>query len=353
MQPKVVGFGPSMVDVCAALDDAQYTACHDLLDVDPGGWRLIEQPAQVDHLLKIIGVETPEGLGMTADGISTDSATIAAGSSTLGMLGAMPPHIRTESTLVTTLATHEGNLDHWSSFFSQAVGQLGVEHDVSLVEGKNPIGFVLYHQDDPRGGEKTLAMYPGIAQQLSAYDRLPNINPDLVLIDTYELQRGELSEVLDDIIISCEYPVALSLGNRTLLEDGLRQKVRGYVEGGAIFALCGNEDEYRALYPELSPDQTLPVNFGSHPVGEQVPYALMTRGEKGLDSLWRGRVVRAPAYPMDTKDIINTSGAGDTAMGVFCAGILECTPVERILAKAARRATEVLAKPSSMLIAPN
>jgi sugar/nucleoside kinase (ribokinase family) len=344
---NVLGFGPSMVDVCVPLDPAQYQASHELLGVDPGGWRLIEDSSTVDQLLQIVGAEGASlGLVGHAPGLS-----VAAGSSILGMLGAMPPHIREKSVLATTLATREGQVDAWSAYFVKSLGHTGITHHATLVEGRNPLGFVLYPEGEGGGTEKTLAMHPGVAQAMSEYERLEEVDADLILIDAYELKDGQLSGLLDQIITSGEYQVALSLGNHTLLESGLHARVRKYIDDGHILAVCGNEQEYQVTFPELDPAQTSREEFPDHPVSQKVPYVLMTRAENGMDSFWEGKHVRTKAHPIVPEAIVNTSGAGDTVMGAFCGGVISGDDPGDTMAKAAYLASEVLSIPSSMILA--
>lgn len=354
MSAEVVAFGPSMVDICAPLDETQYQKCHEILGVEPGGWKLIECPDEADQLLDLLQVKDYDTKSSRKASLSNSfSPVAAAGSSTLGMLGAMPPAIRSESTLVTALATKNGHLDDLSSYFAERVRENRINHDYTLIEGRNPVGFVLYDQADAQNGEKTLAMHPGVAQRLDTYDALADKDPALVLIDTYELKSGELSVLLDKIIVENRHRVALSLGNHTLLANNtnLRQQVRNYVESGFVTALCGNEQEYQTLYPELDPWQTDQHSFGGHPVGGMVPYVLMTRGSEGMDALWGGDYTHVSAHDVDGGAIVNTSGAGDTAMGVFCGGIVEGLPAFDTLSKAAYYAGKVLQRSSSMILA--
>ncbi len=347
MSKEVIGFSPSLVDISAQLPDAQYQSCCEVLGLEPGGWKRIETADEFSQLAKTVtGDSDTNSLLDTIN--ARDDATINPGSSILGMLSAMPPHLRHNSSLVTTLARQSGVLDPLSSFFNRAVVESGICHDYQPAPGFNPVGFVLSGQTNT---EKTLAMYPGVAGDLDPYD-LSGRHPDLVIVDAYELQGTKLAEYLDELIKSGSHRIGLSLGNHSILTGPLRQQIRKYIASHKIGVLCGNSLEYDALYDELDQEAASRDGFRSHPVCDDVPYVVMTFGEEGMIAQWDGKYIAdSVAYPLDPSRIVNTSGAGDTTAGVVYGGILEGRAGQETLQKAAYFTTRVLQTSSSRILA--
>jgi sugar/nucleoside kinase (ribokinase family) len=341
---EVVGLGPSLVDIGIELPHDQYQECQQILGVEPGGWSLIETGSELHQLFDAVGLESDQLSELQRrQGIS-----IVAGGSVLGMLGAMPPERRGNSRLMTALAEQEGRLDPMSSFYMDAVSQVGLSHQYQLINGHNPVGFVL---SSTATSEKILAMHPGVATELNTPYESTNGQPKLVIVDAYELRDGKLANMLDDIVMSGEFPIALSLGNHTILRDKLRERIRNYVETGKLFALCGNEEEFQRLFYELEEEQVGEDGFRQHPVKDQVPYVLLTRGPKGLSTHWDGHFADVPAAPIREHEIVNTAGAGDTAAGAFFNGILARAHPKETLERAAYLATNVLRVSGSMIVA--
>jgi sugar/nucleoside kinase (ribokinase family) len=344
---RVVGVGPSLVDVGAKLPDSQYLECCDILGASPGEWRRIEDAERVEKLLRTLTNTAFKNISLVDSLNRQPNRSVVAGSSVLGMLGAMPPAVRSQSAYVSTYAMQEKAPDPLSVFFSESVKAAGITHSYQRIQGRNPVGFVLSGSDNP---EKTLGMYPGVANELEDYD-MEKLRPELIILDTYELLEGEMARYLDATISSGEHRIALSLGNHTILEGRVRDKLRGYITKGRIDVLCGNTAEYQKLYPELDPVMATKDGFRSHPVRENIPYVLMTHGEDGVIASWNGTVVDTPAPDLDRSSIVNTSGAGDVTAGIFCVGILEKDACEETLLKAAHYASQVLQIQGSMILA--
>jgi len=348
MSKELVGFGPSLVDINATLEPSVYEKCRDILSIEPGGWQNISNYDTLKQLLETIVDDDIPHLDVESMQRYKHIA-LRAGSTILGMFGAMHPAQRQHSHLMTVLAIHDGVDDSFSSFFVSVVRQAGIRHYKQLEEGHNPLGVVLNVKDD---GEKTLAMYPGVASELEDCDEfLTILKPDCVFIDTYELQEGKLSTYLDNLIRSNSYRVALSLGNHKVIYGELLCSLRHYIEQGYIDILCGNEQEFSALYPDLDLGMTTQEGFEQHPVRDNVPYILLTRGAMGLSTHWKKRYINMRAHPLQNNHIVTTSGAGDTTMGVYCSGIIEDKDPIETLKKATYLATTVLQVASSMIIA--
>jgi sugar/nucleoside kinase (ribokinase family) len=112
----------------------------------------------------------------------------------------------------------------------------------------------------------------------------------------------------------------------------------------------GNAAEYRALYPKLPAAQTTIEGFRDHPVRHSVQYSLLTDGEQGLAAHVELDFAHAPGCVVPEAAIVNTSGAGDTAAGVFVAGILDGRRPADVLALCAEAAARVITVPESRIV---
>lgn len=343
---RVVGIGPSLVDIGAKLSDQDYERCCTILDAEPGDWRRIEDSERAEQILRTISGAALHSVSFMENLNNSTETTIVPGSSTLGMLGAMGTELRTDAAYVSTLAVRDKSLEPLSAFFNGAVTAAGIEHGYQTIEGRNPMGFVL---SSTSTAEKILGMYPGVANDLHDYD-LASLHPDLVILDTYELLEGEMAAYLNEVICSGEYRIALSLGNRTILNGSVRDTIREYIATRKIDILCGNVDEYQELFPELDAELTTKEGFRTHPIKDYIPFALMTMGEEGSVAAWNGRIVEGLPSPIDNSRIINTSGAGDVTAGVFCSGVLRREDSKETLRKAAFYASQVLQIQGSMIL---
>lgn len=344
---RIVAFGPSLVDISAKLPDHDYIRCCGTLGLEIGGWCELEDFSIVRNLITMLtGSNVEEGVELLSV-LGSGKTDLTAGSSTLGMLSAMPPAVRRRATYISTLGRLEGRPDAFSIFFKQAVLTTGIAHMSSIVDGYNPVGFVLSSLRDP---ERTLAMHRGVALRFKGCD-LQSMDPSLIVLDAHELVAGELAEFLDDVVNSRRWRIGLSLGDQALLCGEVLGRIRSYLFAGKLWIISGNEDEYRALFPELQPELASPTGFMDHPIRHHAPYALITFAERGLAAHWRGSFCQVAGTMVDAEDIVNTSGAGDTAAGAVFSGALFGHPVSVVLHKADDLARRVLKVRSSRIIA--
>lgn len=342
---SITGIGPSLVDITCRLPEKQFQLCTDLLEIEPGEWKRINSKNDFAKLSELVTQSDMNVLEYAESNISKN-ITLTAGCTVLGMLGAMKPKARYKSSMATTVAIDErGVISPLSLFFSDQLSTIGTKHIMQEVAGENPVGFVICSEYNP---EKLLVNYPGVGTDLEFF--APENIGDYILIDAYEMLEGKISELIDELILSTDYKICLSLGNSRILSGVLKDKIRLYIENGKIFMIAGNEDEYQTLYPTQS-DACTKTNFLEHTVTQDVPNCLITFGEKGLAASWDGRPQSIDAFPIQPEKIINTSGAGDTAMGAFIAGIVLRDQEKETLARAAYWATEVLKRSGSMVIA--
>lgn len=336
MKDRIVAFGPSLVDVHACLEDEQYKVCLKRLDAAPGDWVPLEsQQDAADVMALVTGGNNIAPIIAAPD---RSRVNIAVGSSLLNMLGAMPREYRSRSTLATAHAMNNSVADPLATFFSNTVEALNIYHYRHEIEGSNPVGIIL---TSPTTTEKTMVTYQGVTTELEPYD-LALDNTDLAILDAYELRRGKLAKYLHKLILHGEPSIALSLGNHTILEGSLRTRIRSYLSMGKIAMLCGNELEYKQLFPDVHPDFHTKEGFADHPIRQLVPHALITYGKDGMAAFSGQNFACAESVYTDPGQIVSTAGAGDVAAGTFYSGVLQGNSLQSTLEQAALQSRRAL-----------
>jgi sugar/nucleoside kinase (ribokinase family) len=342
MRCKLAAVGPSLVDINIKLADSDFARLCEVYSLRAGDWREIKHRQDFDRLLNTIGIHDFEAL-LTK---KRDGLSVVAGSSTLSMLAAQPRSLRRGCLYISVVAVQGQALTPLSRFFIDAVGRMDIRHLHRPVEGENPMGLVVAAISHP---EKLLFFHPGVARSSGAID-LADLECDLLIIDVYELQGGDLTELLLRTIESGRHRIALSLGNHMALNGKALQRIRGHILEDRISVIAGNRDEYQALMPEVADCYLSKSGFGMHPIAQHTSHSLLTLGAAGMIANWDGQTFAVEAAPLGPNAFINTSGAGDTAAGTFFSGIVEGASVALTLNKAARMARAVLQVPSSMVI---
>lgn len=342
---EILAIGPSLVDVNALMPDTAYLECCDLVDASPGDWRRISDPETADRLFSQV---TGQRIGSIATGqeliCPNGTMTISAGSTGLGMLSAMSADSRARAAYLSTVGFSGDKQDPMSGIFSASLRNGGILHLPQRAEGFNPLGFVLSGSNI---AEKLLCMHPGVANELTDKAKIAEINPTFVIVDSYELQEGPIAEMLKDLIESGRYNIGLSLGNHSIIHGKVREVIRYFIKTKKLAALCGNKQEFEALYPELDADASTKQAFGEHPVHSTVDHVLMTYGPYGVIARSKCEIAEEKAFPVDPSKICNTSGAGDVTAGAFYEGILTGEDLSETLKNATRLASQVLQLPGS------
>lgn len=344
----VAGICPSMVDISCSLTPKQFTECSDVLGLEPGGWREIISPDALREVFRIMNW-TAHNDGNTLLQNQGSEYAISAGSSVFGMLSATSPSLRRNSVVTSAIPVSvNGETDPLFRYFLDATTASGIQHCGYTITGNNPVGLVLTTENN---SEKMLATFRGVTPGFAPDEIISNINPNYLFVDAYEMiPESVLGGSIHELISSGRYRVALSLGNRAILAGTLASTIREHIDDGNIHIIAGNRDEYSAVYPELSSETLNGANFLDHPVHNSVTSALMTDGANGLTGKKHGAGASIPAVQVDEREIINTSGAGDTAMGVFCDGVLHGRDIHTTLSQAALLAAQVLRQPGSRIL---
>lgn len=337
-----------MVDVSCSLSEKQFARCGDLLEIQPGGWAKIESSELLHALLAELDIPS-HNIEALHRSMQQGKCAIAAGSSILGVLSAVDPGLRRQSMLASGIAINEKGNDPFFDYFHNATTEMDIRHVGQTIPGRNPMGLVLTTVENK---EKMLATFLGVSPDFDAHATMEQVQTEYVIVDSYELQHGTLGTSLEKIIASGRFKVALSLGNKSILdanEGALQTSIRRYIGAGQIHVICGNREEYLALFPETPLQGTLVDWFREHPVHNQVPFSLLTDGAEGLVGNFEGNIIAVPAEKVSSQDIVNTSGAGDTAMGAFCDGIIRGRDLPTTLRRATTLAAKVLQTSSSRL----
>ncbi|MGV9767441.1 carbohydrate kinase family protein [Micromonospora tulbaghiae] len=336
VSPHIVGLAPSIMDVVARLSKNRLRRCLDLVGARPGEWRRIDAASSRLLMREVLGVDPGQVL-VGGDTLLPPDVAIRPGSTVANALTVMPSRADLRRSFVSTVGTRDGRLDPLSEAFRSAMAAVGIEHHAVPVTGDNPVVFVLSGHDD---AERALAMFPGVADDLVEFD-LDGLAPTLLLVDVYNLGHHPFGRYLDRVVTGRRHQVVLSLGNHTVLTGDRADQVRRYLDEGFLTGLCGNTLEYAALYGDVGAAADR-VRAALDRVEDKVPYALVTMGADGMGVAWNGRRERVAAVPLLDEEIVNTSGAGDAAAGIFAFGIASGNPPPETLRQAALAATSAL-----------
>ena len=336
---KCISIGPSLVDMIFCLDPQTYNNVLKSLKAEPGDWISIEEINTLKQLFQLLtNRKFPETNQELVDLNNKGIIKLSAGSTNLGVLSAFPKSIRNEVAVISSIGYINGVCDPISIFFSHSVESLLLNHISYPIEGNNPLGIVLTSSNNP---EKILISYSGIANEL---DAIVDVISEILYVECYELQKGKLSVLLDKLIKSGKYKVALGLGNVKILNDDLLCKIKQYISNGNIYCLTGNDIEFKKIVSITDFSKIRECSFF-----DKVKYILVTYGENGLTGVFDKKVIfRAAVKP---EKIVSTSGAGDISAGVFISGIIMNDDENKILDDAVYLAAGMLESEGSILLA--
>lgn len=325
---KIISIGRSLVDVVFTLNDKKYEMIQKYLNLEPGDWTEIFSVDQLKYIFDFIaGIKYP----ITPDSINDNAmVTFIAGSTNLNVFSALSGDLRQKSAIVTAIGVDEnGKHDILSTLYTKGLRQKMIEHISYPFIGNNPLSLVFVSLHNP---EKIMASYLGISSNLN---KLEDVNSEYIYIDAYELLGGPISLLIKTLILSQKYKIILGLGNATILNGDLLELIKSYIQGGMINTLCGNIYEYQKISFFLEVDKILQDQIFS-----KVQNILLTQGAKGMVGFFDGEIVFQKA--VNLPQIVNTTGAGDTAAGAFISGIISKNNPKSIMENAAAKAYKYL-----------
>jgi hypothetical protein len=333
--------GPSQVDLSLHLSEIQLSKIRNL-GLAAGEW--MDLPA-FEQVVKIAGLLLDEEL--SADDLfqqieQKGALQLEAGSSTLGMLCAMPVQLRDTSVYASVLAGVEGEVNPFSSYFDQVLQAEGLRHQYVVRHGTPPIGFVMESDSAP---DRILASHAGVA--VMAPPR-PEIRTLGVILEAYELRSKAVADWFGNYLGSGSSGY-LSLGSVGVLKGVAGRRLRSLIRSGGITAVAGSQKEFACLFPNLAHSFVTPDGFCEHPVRHAVAYSMITFGAEGMAVHWKNTYLRTLSKFVPPERIVNTSGAGDAAAGRFFAGIAMREDPTAVLSHAATLAARVLEVRSSRL----
>lgn len=128
--------------------------------------------------------------------------------------------------------------------------------------------------------------------------------------------------------------VALSLSD-SFCVDRYRAEFLSLIRDRVVDILFANESELHALYETADFDAALAALRA-----EKGLLGVVTRSEKGCVVAGEGKVIAAPAFPVE--EVVDTTGAGDLFAAGFLAGYARNLPHERSAALGAMAAAEII-----------
>lgn len=325
---KIISIGRSLVDITFKLENKIYDNIITFLKVQPGDWTEIVSIEQLKYIFKLISRFEYPLLSYNDIELLKENSHISleAGSTNLNVISVFPLELRQKSAIVTAIGVDKNNKkDLMSMFYTDSLFAKHIDHIYYPYVGNNPLSLIFVSKTNP---EKVMASFLGVSGNL---DKMIDIDTEYIYIDAYELQKGPISQLLDALILTKKYKIALGLGNATILYGKLLYQIQEYLNQGAITILLGNIQEYRKLFP------TLKINeIASIPLFSKTPNILLTQGENGLVGIINRNYYYHKAFSIS--NISNTTGAGDTAAGAFISGIIQQKSTWDIVQDAAYKA---------------
>jgi sugar/nucleoside kinase (ribokinase family) len=343
LKHEVVSITPAIIDIACDLTNREqvYLKLCALLESGPGQWKSVDDKKVIEELLGVVAGIVTFNLNDDFDSLGlTPGVRIEAGSTGLNLLSALSKPQRENSAMVSAVGSDSsGNPDSLANYFAKDAAKVGIYQYSIPHEGCTPLVLVFSHKDEP---DKVTAMHPGVAAQVESVPRSVE-KSKIVHIDAYDLTREPAFTTLDRLIGSGRVPIALGLGNSSILQGKLREIILRYIATKKITYLMGNSEEFGLLL-NSNPIRTL-EQATSLNAGQLAPYVLVTLGKDGLIGFEKNKPVFQ--RPFLQKNPVNTSGAGDTAAGIFLSGILSGQEFPLTLKESAYYSSQIVGSLSS------
>ncbi len=322
-----LALGPSILEIHSAHEHPRslLRSC----GLEPSTWQRVRSRKGFDDLLIAAGLE-PEAVlaGAVATPEADTSHQLVPGSSTLAMLLAMPAPTREGSTFGTWLDESPLASTLWA-----ALNALPCRIS-SWTTGVGPSAcLILTSQSE---SDRFMVTFTP--------DDAPDVPTDFetqghrIVVDSYELSSSAFAESIVRRCQSTGASVYISLGGAESLGGIVTPAIETLLDHGAVAAVAGTGDQFAAVRARMRSTVSL----------DHVP-TLLTFGAAGMLGKDSEGVVwlDAPNIPVGR---ISPSGAGDTAAGVFFAGIAQAADLRRCLELAREMVRLVLLRQESWVI---
>jgi len=301
---EIVGIGNALTDVLVKLksDDVLQT-----LGLPKGGMQLID-----DQQYSVIAEQMETLSPSRATGGSAGNAMLA-----LAHLGTRPGFI--------------GSIgdDETGVFFSDTYRSAGVETRLIQSPGRSGVANTFISPD----GERTFATYLGAAAELTVVDITPDIFRGfrLLHIEGYLVQNHEVLEKVCHMAKNAGLQTSIDLSSYNVVDDHLsffRHLVEDYID--IVFA---NEEESASFTGSKDPEEAL------QQIASMCHVAVVKLGKRGSC----GMCGKLKAYaPGSSKNVIDTTAAGDFFAGGFLYGWSRGASLENSLRAGALLSSNVI-----------
>lgn len=190
----------------------------------------------------------------------------------------------------------------------------------------------------PDSGERSFFVNKGLSPQIEHFDEVANSrNAPLIVVDGNDWIEGvfEVGQIINQL------QFAVSLGSTDAITYHFRQELLQAVYSDRVFSVHGNLGEFSKLFGCRG--QNSIIRAASQLSNRHGTYFCVTNGKEGTTLVSPANIYRQSADNVNPKKIINTSGAGDTAMGVLLSGLLSASvDIEQALIVASEAAASVI-----------
>jgi ribokinase len=316
MNPQILGIGGAFVDLTFHVSDERLAA----LQVPKAGISFVDRMTQ-DRLIQ---TNSASFRGMTHGGSVANSIC------TSQLLG-------TPSGFAAAIG-----LDASGKSFVAELTRRGIHVATTLRIGDTNSILVFITPD----GEKTFVVYPKLAGTLAFNDIDSSSlhNSRWIAIEGQLLSYGESSkatalEVIHTVKKSGAN-IAFNLGSVSVVAQA-QATVLELVEDGYIDLLIGNREEFARLLPGMPPLAAL-----DH-LSKHARYTVVTAGADGAMGHYQGHPYKTKE--MITREVVDSSGAGDAFLGALLAGINSDADFQLCLDIANQVAAEVVSQSGARL----
>ncbi|AYQ31186.1 PfkB family carbohydrate kinase [Runella sp. SP2] len=329
---NLIGYSPLMLDVCAEckLKFQDYISLLSDYNLQIGGRLEVKTTSDFNNWIKLF---TGESLDLL---LKTKGYFLGGG--ILASFAAFSTDYQFEASL-TIFDSYNCSLIK-DIFYNELYTKFFNWNKLTVFEGCI-ICLSLHHADAP---ERTFIVLKNI-YNTNVFKLSGQLNT-LTWISIFELNDGFFFINLPEISKN-KYPFIVSLGDKDLLNDKIKQLLFSLVESGCLKYLFGNADEFKKMFSKEDYEDSVFFEYMRLESASCCTMFLITNGEKGMVAIYNGSLFYEPATP--NINIVNTNGAGDAAAGGFISTYLTTNDISKSLSFAREQADRVLSVNSPVL----